>query len=62
MKDDSQDENIEKDLAKLCAKELHGNAQPYAYRFIDKLPTTPAGKVDFRALDHAASGSKRSKF
>ena len=44
-----------KDLAKLCAKELHGNAQPYAYRFIDKLPTTPAGKVDFRALERMAA-------
>ena len=55
LKDSIQREDIERDLAKLCAKELHGNAQPYAYRFIDKLPTTPAGKVDFRALESMAA-------
>ena len=55
LKDDSQDENIRNDLAELCTEELHGNALPYAYHFMDKLPTTPAGKVDFRALEHMAA-------
>ena len=55
LKDSIQREVIERDLAELCAKELHDNALPYAYHFMDKLPTTPAGKVDFRTLERMAA-------
>lgn len=55
LKDSAQGEDIRKDLAELCTEELHGNSQPYAYHFMDKLPTTPAGKVDFRALERMAA-------
>ena len=46
---------LEGQLRRLCEKELHGNAVPYAYHFMDKLPATPAGKVDFRALERMAA-------
>ena len=46
---------LEEQLGQLCEKELHGNAVPYAYHFVDRLPTTPAGKVDFRALERTAA-------
>ena len=53
-------EGLEARLETLCEKELHGNAVPYAYHFIDKLPTTPAGKVDYRALERmAAEGTQQ---
>lgn len=55
LKDSVQGNGIEKDLAELCARELHSNAQPYDYRFVAKLPTTSAGKVDFRALERMAA-------
>ena len=42
-------------LGQLCEKELHGNAVPYAYHFMDKLPATPAGKVDYRTLEQMAA-------
>lgn len=52
----SADRNrLEEKLRLICDKELHGNAVPHAYHFIDKLPTTPAGKVDFRALERMAA-------
>lgn len=46
---------LEGQLRRLCEKELHGNAVPYAYHFIDKLPATPAGKVDYRTLEQMAA-------
>ena len=55
LADGTNGNGIEKTLADLCARELHSNAQPYAYRFIAKLPHTPAGKVDFRALERMAA-------
>ena len=39
----------------LCRKELPETSWPYAYRFIDKLPTIPAGKVDYRTLERMAA-------
>lgn len=47
--------SIEEQLGRLCEKELHGNAVPYAYHFLDKLQTTPAGKVDYRTLEQMAA-------
>lgn len=46
--------SIEKELMKLCEKELPEYAQPFAYKFHDALPLTPIGKVDYRALEKLA--------
>jgi len=46
------DENIvKKDLISLCSQELAEYAQPIDYRFIDKIPLTAIGKVDYRTLE-----------
>ena len=42
---------VQEELAVLCRKELPETSQPRSYHFLDRLPTTPAGKVDFRALE-----------
>ncbi len=38
-------------LIKMCASELPEYAQPVEYRFIDKMPLTGIGKVDYRKLE-----------
>lgn len=45
--------SVQPQLEALCQKELPAPSQPYAYRFVEKLPVTGAGKVDFRALEQA---------
>lgn len=52
-------ENVDENmiLAKLraiCREELPEASWPCMYRCIDKLPTTPTGKVDYRALERMA--------
>ena len=42
------------ELLKLCKKELAEYAQPVKFVFIDKLPVTPIGKVDYRFLEKEA--------
>lgn len=44
-------ESIQPQLEALCQKELPAPSCPYAYRFVEKLPITGAGKVDFRELE-----------
>lgn len=46
---------IQAELADLCRRELPETSWPCVYRFPEALPTTPAGKVDFRALEHMAA-------
>ena len=46
------------ELESVCKQELPEASWPYAYRIVDKLPTTPAGKVDFRALEREAQNTE----
>lgn len=50
---------VQEELAALCRKELSETLWLYVYHPMDKLPTTPAGKVDFRALERMAAETER---
>jgi len=43
--------NIEKDIITLCKNNVPTYMQPVEYRFVEELPHTPIGKVDFRKLE-----------
>ena len=45
---------FEQELFALCKNELPEYAQPVGFRFIDALPLTPIGKIDYRALEKLA--------
>ena len=45
---------VKAELRKLCENELPEYAQPVDFRFIDFMPLTPIGKVDYRALEKMA--------
>lgn len=44
-------ETVKAELFELCKKELPEYMQPVDFIFIEKLPLTPIGKVDYRALE-----------
>lgn len=46
---------VVKELRQLCAEELPEYVLPIGYKFLDALPYTPLGKVDYRALEQAVS-------
>lgn len=50
-------DNVEKELRQLCRQELKENSWPFEYHFVEKLPTTRAGKIDFRTLEKWAENS-----
>ena len=43
--------DIEPELRRICNEELPSYSRPTFYMFLDKLPLTAAGKVDYRALE-----------
>ncbi len=43
---------VEKSLRSICEKELPRHARPTYYEFVDELPLTGAGKVDYRKLEN----------
>lgn len=45
---------LKRELFDLCQKELPEYVQPVDFVFIDKMPLTPIGKVDYRALEKEA--------
>ena len=46
--------SLEKEMRKFAKEKFKSYEQPAEYRFIDKLPRTKIGKVDFRALEREA--------
>lgn len=54
LKSESKQENIEQELISLCKNEVPSYMCPIEYRFVNELPHTPIGKVDFRALEKEA--------
>jgi len=54
LKDGSNAETVKVELFELCKKELPEYVQPVDFVFIDKMPLTPIGKVDYRALEKEA--------
>ena len=57
LKSKDTGDNIEKELKQLCRQELKENSWPFEYHFVEKLPTTGAGKIDFRMLEKWAENS-----
>lgn len=61
LKDKSADKGkIKAELELLCRRELPEYAQPVDFAFIDELPLTPIGKVDYRALEALAEKEYQS--
>lgn len=54
LKDGCNADLVKKELFELCQKELPEYVQPVDFVFIDKMPLTPIGKVDYRALEKEA--------
>lgn len=57
LKSKDTGDNVEKELRQLCRQELKENSWPFEYHFVEKLPTTGAGKIDFRTLEKWAENS-----
>ena len=54
------EEKAIEELSLLCKKELPEYVQPSEWHFIDKMPLTPIGKVDYRKLEEMAAKSDKS--
>ena len=48
---DKKKKQIVRELRAMCADDLPEYVLPVGYKFIDKLPLTPVGKVDYLALE-----------
>lgn len=51
LNDDADAETVKRELFELCKKELPEYVQPLDFIFIDKMPLTPIGKIDYRSLE-----------
>lgn len=52
--DGSEQSKVKLELHDLCKNELPEYAQPIDFVFIDNMPLTPIGKIDFRSLEKQA--------
>ena len=52
----SDSNSIETELREMCRAELPQYSLPSEYEFIDKMPLTASGKIDFRTLEKIAEG------
>lgn len=51
VKEDSDITLVEEELRIKCNSKLSENMRPVFYEFVDKLPLTPAGKIDYQELE-----------
>lgn len=51
LKDEQKKNSTISEVKEMCSLELNENSLPYRYRVIDKLPTTKAGKIDYKMLE-----------
>ncbi len=59
LKDKSlEHKSVEKQIRESCEKELPSYMIPVEYRFVEKLPYTSVGKVDFRKLEAEAENRR----
>ena len=54
LKDKAPDESLISELDRFCKESLPERDCPMDYRFVDKLPMTLIGKIDYRALEKQA--------
>lgn len=47
-----KEDEIKKELIRICAEKLPEYAKPVEYHFVETFPVTPIGKVDYRALEN----------
>lgn len=47
--------SVEEEIKQLCKNELPEYSRPFFYHFVDELPLTPVGKVDYRRLEEMAN-------
>ena len=52
---EKKDAELKNELQKLCEESLPEYAVPVDYRFIDQLPVTPIGKINYRLLEKAGN-------
>lgn len=52
----ADEENLRREILELCSRKLPQNSQPTEIEFINELPVTSAGKVDYRELEKRAIG------
>ena len=57
LNEGSDSNSVNDELRKLCQNELPEYAQPVWFKFVDALPLTPIGKVDYRVLEREAENS-----
>lgn len=51
LKDEYKKNSTISEIKDMCAEELSENSLPYRYRVIDRIPTTKAGKIDYKMLE-----------
>lgn len=51
LKDVQKKNSTISEIIEMCSKELNENSLPYRYRVINTLPTTKAGKIDYKMLE-----------
>ncbi len=59
--DEKTKEEVKKQIAENCKKNLIPYACPVEYEFKDEFPMTRIGKIDFRALEAEAQGKTEEK-
>ncbi len=58
LNDSADAKTVKAELIELCEKELPEYVQPVDFVFIDKMPLTPIGKVDYRSLENTYNAQK----